>query len=240
MKPTVLGVVTARAGSKGLPGKNTRLLSGKPLLSYTIEAARASNAFERLLLSSDDPQAAEIARSLGCDVPFMRPAHLAADDTPHLPVMCHAAAWLRDSSASVPDWTMILMPTSPLRRARHIAAAIDLAVRSGADSVVSVDRMPAHYHPLRALSVDAQGWARLLVGDRPVRDRPTRRQDLAPAWLFNGAIYLFRTALLFGADPTLYGDRVAAYEMPEPYGLNIDDESDWAAAERCIAAGALA
>jgi CMP-N,N'-diacetyllegionaminic acid synthase len=236
-KPTVLGVVTARAGSKGLPGKNTRPLAGKPLVAYTIEAARASGVFDRLIISTDDQAAAAIARDLGCEVPFLRPAELATDDTPHLPVMVHAAAWLRDHDRYEPEWTMILMPTSPLRRPRHIAESVDLAVRSGADAVVSVDEVPPHFHPMRTLTVGADGWARLLVGDRPVRERPVRRQGMPLAWVFNGAIYLFRTSLLFAADPSLYGERVAAYPMARPWGHNIDDASDWAEAERLLAAG---
>jgi CMP-N,N'-diacetyllegionaminic acid synthase len=234
-KPTVLGVVTARAGSKGIPGKNTRALAGKPLISYTIESAQASGAFDRLILSTDDEEAARIARGLGCEVPFMRPAALSADDTPHLPVMQHAVAWLRDEQGYRPDWVMILMPTSPLRQASHIVEAIALAERSGADSVVSVDEMPAHYHPMRALTIDAGGWARLFVGDRPVRERAVRRQGMPEAWVFNGAIYLFRTPLLFDpVAPSLYGDKVAAYVMPAPYGSNIDDPDDWERVEQTL------
>src|SRR2546425_11865543 len=104
MRPAVLGVVTARAGSKGIPGKHTRLLAGNPLIAYTIEAARASAAFDRLILSSDDEGAAAVARTLGCEVPFMRPPALSADDTPHLPVMQHAVGWLRDHEGYEPDW----------------------------------------------------------------------------------------------------------------------------------------
>jgi CMP-N-acetylneuraminic acid synthetase len=238
-KPTVLGVVTARAGSKGIPGKNTKLLAGKPLIAYTIEAALASGVFDRLILSTDDEQAARIARDLGCEVPFMRPADLSTDGTPHLPVMVHAAAWLGDRERYRPDWTMILMPTSPLRQARHIVESMDLAVSSGADSVVSVDEIPAHFHPLRTLTVDEQGWARLFVGDRPVRQRPVRRQGMPAAWVFNGAIYLFRTALLFDpVEPSLYGDRVAAYPMTPPHGHNIDDAEDWAEAEQILSSSA--
>ncbi len=234
-KPTVLGVVTARAGSKGIPGKNTRALAGKPLIAYTIECALASGVFDRLILSTDDRQAAAIARDLGCEVPFMRPPELCADDTPHLPVMQHALAWLRDEQGYAPDWVMILMPTSPLRQPAHIAEAVALALRSGADSVVSVDEVPAHYHPLRALTVDGDGWARLLVGDRPVKERPVRRQGMPQAWVFNGAVYLFRSSLLFDPDePSLYGNKVAAYPMPAPYGSNIDDPEDWAKVERLL------
>lgn len=241
MTASVLGVITARAGSKGIPGKNTRPLAGKPLIAYTIDAALASGVFDRLILSTDDPRAADIARDRGCDVPFMRPAELCQDETPHLPVMQHAAAWLRDRERYEAAWTMILMPTSPLRQPRHIAEALALAVRSGADSVVSVDRIPEHFNPMRALAIDPDGWARLLVGDQPVKQRPVRRQDLPKAWVFNGAIYLFRTALLFDpVDPSLYGDKVAAYAMPPPYGHNIDSLEDWASAERLIEAYSLA
>jgi CMP-N-acetylneuraminic acid synthetase len=233
--PTVLGVVTARSGSKGIPGKNTRQLAGKPLIAYTIESALASGVFDRLILSTDDEEAARIARDLGCEVPFMRPAALSADDTPHLPVMQHAVAWLRDEQGYQADWVMILMPTSPLRRPADIAGAVARAVESGAESVVSVDELPAHFHPMRALTVGADGWARLLVGDRPVRQRPVRRQGLAPAWVFNGAIYLFRPSLLFDPiAPSLYGDRVAMYVMPHPFGSNIDDPEDWANVERLL------
>jgi CMP-N,N'-diacetyllegionaminic acid synthase len=236
MQPTILGVVTARAGSKGIPGKNTKRLAGKPLISYTIESAQASRVFDRLILSTDDEEAARIARELGCEVPFLRPASLCADDTPHLPVMQHAVQWLRDEQRYRPDWVMILMPTSPLRQPKHIAEAVALAIESGADSVVSVDQVPAHFNPMRALAVDDDGWARLFVGDRPVKQRPVRRQDLPAVYVFNGAIYLFRAALLDDpVDPSLYGDRVAAYPMPHPYGHNIDDPGDWALAERHLA-----
>ena len=162
----------------------------------------------------------------------MRPAALAADDTPHLPVMQHAVAWMRDQQSYQPDWVMILMPTSPLRQPSHIVESVALALRSGADSVVSVDEMPAHFNPMRAVTIDAGGWARLLVGDRPVKRRPARRQEMAKAWVLNGAIYLFLTSLLSDpVEPSLYGDKVAAYVMPHPYGSNIDEPGDWAAVE---------
>jgi CMP-N-acetylneuraminic acid synthetase len=202
---------------------------------HTIDAAFESGVFDRVILSTDDEQAAAIARARGCDVPFMRPASLAADDTPHLPVMQHALTWLRDEQQYTPDWVMILLPTSPLRRAVHIREAVDLAIASGADSVVSVDELPAHYNPMRVVSVDDNGWARLFVDGQPIRRRPGRRQDMPKAWVLNGAVYLFRTRVLFDPiDPSLYGDKVAAYRMSPPYGLNIDDPEDWAIVERAL------
>lgn len=232
----VLGVVTARAGSKGIPGKNTRLLAGRPLIQYTIDAARESSAFDRLVLSTDDQGAATIARESGCEVPFMRPATLSTDETPHLPVMQHALSWLRDHDRYVPDWVMILLPTSPFRQARHIRESIDLAVSSGADSVVGVDELSAHLNPMRIVKIDEHGWARMFVGDVPVKRRPGRRQDMPQGWVLNGAIYLFRTTVLFDPhEPSLYGDKVAAYRMTPPYGFNVDDMEDWATAERLLA-----
>ena len=232
---SVLGVVTARAGSKGIPGKNTRLLAGQPLIAYTIDAAREAGVFDRLILSTDDAHAAVIARERGCEVPFLRPAALATDETPHLPVMQHALTWLRDHDRYSPDWVMILLPTSPLRQPSHIREAIALAIESDTHSVVSVSELPAHFNPMRAVTVDSGGWARLFVGDAPVKHRPGRRQDMPKAWVLDGAIYLFRTAVLFDpVEPSLYGDKVTAYHMPPPYGFNIDEPEDWATAERLL------
>lgn len=230
----VLGVITARGGSKGLPGKNLKLLAGKPLIAYSIETARLSAAFDRVILSTDDQAIADTARALGCEVPFMRPADLARDDTPHLPVMEHAVKWLRDRESYDCDAVMILQPTSPLRTAGDIRAAIDLLDATGADSVVSVSAMPSHCHPMRTLRVDGRGFATLYTTGQPVRHRPLRRQDMPAAWTINEAIYLFRTRVLFEAEPSLYGDRTAAYVMPAERGIAIDDPADWVAAERAV------
>jgi CMP-N,N'-diacetyllegionaminic acid synthase len=232
----VLGVVTARRGSRAIPGKNVRPLLGKPLIAYTFEAAVGSGAFDRLVLSSDDPACMEIARRCGCDVPFTRPAALAADETPHLPVMQHAVRWLEEHEGYRPDAVMILQPTSPARQPHHIREAIALLERSGADSVVSVSEIPVHYHPLRALRVDDTAHASLFVTGEPVRRRINRRQELPPAWVFNGAIYLFRThTVLNAAEPSLYGNRVVTLSMPDRYSVSIDGLEDWAVAERALA-----
>ena len=230
-------MITARGGSKGLPGKNVKLLAGKPLLTYTIEAAQQSGAFDRLILSTNDLHAAAIARTLGCEVPFERPADLARDDTPHLPVVQHAVAWLAEHDRYQSDAVMLLQPTSPLRQPRHIREAVDLLTTSGTSSVVSVSAVPDHYLPSRMLQVGASGDATLFVTGEPVRRRINRRQDMRPAWVMNGAIYLFRTAVLFEAEPSLYGERCAAYVMPPTNGLSIDTPEDWIEVERAIERG---
>jgi N-acylneuraminate cytidylyltransferase len=231
----VLGVVTARGGSKGIPGKNLKPLAGKPLIAYSIDAARQSGVLDRLILTTEDAAIAEAARALGCEVPFVRPPELARDDTPHLPVMQHAVAWLRDRHAYLPDAVLILQPTSPLRHADDIRAAVDLLETSGADSVVSVSEVPAHYNPMRTLRIDAAGFATLYVTGEPVRRRINRRQDMPEAWTMNGAIYLFRTHVLFDDEPSMYGSRTAAYVMPADRGLSLDEPGDWTVAEQALA-----
>jgi CMP-N-acetylneuraminic acid synthetase len=231
----VLGIITARGGSKGIPGKNLKLLAGKPLLAYTVDTARRSGALDRVILSTEDEAIASAGRDLGCDVPFIRPLDLAQDDTPHLPVIQHATRWMQERINYQPDAVMILQPTSPLRTVEDIAAAVALLDTSGADSVLSVNEVPVHAHPMRTLRLDATGHAVLFVSGDPVRKRINRRQDLPPAWVMNGAIYACRTRVLFDAEPGLYGTRVVAYRMPADRSISIDDLEDWHAAERALA-----
>jgi len=230
----VLGIITARGGSKGIPGKNLKPLAGRPLLDYSIEAAN-DTPLDRLILSTDDKKIADAARALGCEVPFMRPAELARDETPHLPVIQHATKWMLEHERYSPDIVLTLQPTSPLRSAADIAAALRMLELSGADSVVSVTAVSAHAHPMRMLHVDDRGFATLFTNGQPVRRRINRRQDLPQAWVMNGAVYACRTEVLFAAEPSLYGDRVVAYPMPAERSISIDDLEDWAAAERAIA-----
>ena len=231
----ILGVVTARGGSKGIPGKNLKLLGGKPLIAYTLESAAESAVFDRVILSTDDVEIAVAARERGCEVPFMRPAELARDETPHLPVMQHAVDWLFEHEGYRPDVVMILQPTSPLRRAEDIRRSIQLLTETGADSVLTVSAVSAHVHPMRMLRMADDGTATLFVSGEPVRRRINRRQDLPSAWLMNGSIYAFRAAVLAAAEPSLYGDRTVALPVPHPYGLSIDDPDDWLAAEAALA-----
>jgi CMP-N,N'-diacetyllegionaminic acid synthase len=230
----VLGIITARGGSKGIPGKNLKLLGGKPLIDYTIDAAN-DTPLDRLILSTEDKKIADVARELGCEVPFMRPAELARDETPHLPVILHAVRWMRDHANYVPDIVLTLQPTSPLRSSADIAAALRMLELSDADSVVSVNEVPAHAHPMRMLHVDSDGMAKLFVSGEPVRNRINRRQDLPKAWVMNGAVYACRTGVLLGDHPSLYGDRVVAYPMPLERSISIDTAEDWVEAEHALA-----
>lgn len=227
-------MITARGGSKGIPGKNLKLLAGKPLLAYTIAAARECSSFDRVIVSTDDRDIADYAKTVGCDVPFLRPAELAHDETPHLPVLQHAVQWLAQHQSYRPDAVVILQPTSPLRRAAHIREAVVLLASNDVDSVVSVSRVPTHLNPMRMLRVDATGRAVLFVSGEPVRRRINRRQDMPEAWVMNGAVYAFRTRVLDAQDPSLYGDTTLAMPMSDPFGISIDTPDDWLDAEKAI------
>lgn len=230
----ILGVITARGGSKGIPGKNIKPLLGKPLIAYTIEAAQASGVFDRLILSTDDEEIAKVARAYGCEVPFVRPKELAEDTTAHLPVMQHAVKWMEEHEHYVPDYVMILLPTSPLRQAFHIRGAMELMAKGGVDSVLSVAEIPVHYSPLKAMVLDEGGMLKLFNGN-PVKRRVARRQDQPKAYWSTTAIYLFKTALLFDREePNFYGDKVAPYVMEEKYVVDIDVPEDWVEAERAL------
>ena len=140
-------MIPARGGSKGIPRKNLALLAGRPLLAYTADAARGSRRLSRVVISTEDEEIAGIARQLGVDVPFLRPAHLAADETPMLDVLTDLVASLERTERYRPDVLVLLQPTSPFRRAGHIDAAIDLLTSTGADSVVTVVPVPHQFTP---------------------------------------------------------------------------------------------
>ncbi len=215
----VLGIVTARGGSKGVPGKNLAPVGGKPLLVWTIEKAKSSAAVERLIVSTEDSVIAEVARAAGADVPFMRPQHLATDDTPHLPVIQHALAQ-EEARGYWPSYVVLLQPTSPLIMAGDIAAGVRLAKERGADAVISVTRF--HGHPSWLMRVDANGRLAPWNGNAGMAER---RQMGSAAFVPNGALYVM-TADVIRRGESWYGPSTFAYEMPPERALDIDDAWD--------------
>lgn len=219
MSTRVLGVIPARGGSKGIPGKNLAPVAGRPLLSYTADAARQSRRLGRTIVSTDDEQIARLARTLGVEVPFMRPASLSQDDSPMLPVLQHALDSMRDAGY-VAEIVVLLQPTSPLRRAEHIDAAIEKLEQTGATSVVSVVNVPHQFNPASVLTI-ADG--RL----RPFLDGPTasRRQDKPEVLARNGPSIVAVRADVVAAG-SLYGDDSRALMMSPEDSLDIDTPFD--------------
>lgn len=225
----VLGIVPARGGSKGVPGKNVRPLAGHTLLEYTARAARESGVLDRVILSTDSPDIADAGRRAGLEVPFMRPVTLAADDTPMLPVIQHALDAVARGGWS-PDIVVLLQPTSPLRRSDHIRDAVATLCETKADSVVTVVEIPRHLSPDYVMRVEGGRLQPFL----PDGVRATRRQDARPAYSRDGTVYACWRATVerFG---NIYGDDCRPLLIDARESLSIDSPADWDAAERLLA-----
>jgi CMP-N-acetylneuraminic acid synthetase len=225
----VLGLVPARSGSKGVPGKNVRLLAGRPLIAHTARAALESGVLDRVVLSTDSEEIAEAGRRAGLDVPFLRPASLATDETPMLPVVRHAIAEVT-SGGWPPDVIVLLQPTSPLRLPAHIRDAVTLLRDTGADSVVSVVEVPRHLSPDYVMRID-RGVLRPFL---PEGAAVERRQDARPAYSRDGTVYACWRATIdrFGS---IYGEDCRPLLVRAAESLSIDSVDDWEAAERILA-----
>lgn len=227
-----LGLIPARGGSKGVPRKNIRPLCGKPLLQYTAEAALAARLLARVILSTEDEEVAEVGRRCGLDVPFVRPAELARDETPMLPVVQHAVAWL-ESRGERFDAVCLLQPTNPLRRADEIDACVELLERTDADAVVTVLPVPAEHNPHWVYFRDAGGALRLSTGEaQPIG----RRQDLPAAFHREGSVYVVRRDVLMTGN-SLYGRDLRGLLVDTARSVNIDTPRDWERAEELLSGG---
>ena len=223
---TILCVIPVRGGSKGVPGKNARLVAGKPLVAWSIEQALAAGL--DVLVSTDDADLAEIARRAGADVPFLRPAELAQDTTPTEPVILHAIAH-RVAGGLRPEAVMLLQATSPVRLPGTIARAVREFRETGVDSLVGVvPQTPFFWHP----AADGQGGA---TAEYDPGARP-RRQELAAGDYFykeTGSLYLTRTEI-YERDNNRIGGRVGLFVMDEAEGVDIDTLVDLRIAEQVL------
>ncbi|MEC7520536.1 MAG: acylneuraminate cytidylyltransferase family protein [Myxococcota bacterium] len=226
--PRVLGLIPARGGSKGIPRKNIRPLGGRPLLAWTAECALAAQTLTRVVLSTDDEEIAEVGRAHGLEVPFLRPPELATDAAGSLAVVIHAVRALSGDF----DAVCLLQPTDPFRPAALVDRCVTTLFERGASGVVSVLPVPTRYHPDWVYRPTEEGGLRLADGTTaPV----TRRQELGPAFIRSGAVYVTRTDTLL-TDETLYGDRLVGvpHEANEA-AFNLDTMDDWRAAEAHLA-----
>lgn len=223
------GLITARGGSKGLPGKNIALAGGRPLVEWSIKAARES-CIDRCFVSTDSEEIADFCRKAGAEVPFLRPAALAEDDTPHIDVLLHALDWMEDVDL-FPDYLVLLQPTSPLRLAIDIDSAIDIARTNDADSVISVVDAPVHPYWIRSL--DEKGHIKDFM-KWPSDSGYLRRQILPPAYAMNGAVYVLKAQTL-RERKTYFTDRTYGYVMPRERSLDIDTAWDLKVADFLLA-----
>jgi CMP-N,N'-diacetyllegionaminic acid synthase len=230
MTPRVLAIIPARAGSRGIPRKNERPLAGKTLIERATEAARGSGVVDRIVLSTDSEAIAGLGRQAGAEVPFLRPAELATDEAPMLPVVEHTVLAL-EAEGWQPDVIVLLQPTAPLRTAAHVRDAVELLVESGATSVVTVVPIPAHLSPYYAMKIDGGRLLPFLPQGASV----TRRQDAPPAVYRDGTVYAVQRDVLIG-DRDLYGRDCRPLVLQPEESLTLDEPADWARAEELLAA----
>lgn len=223
---SVLALIPARGGSKGLPGKNILPVHGRPLIDFTIAAAKSAACVDRVVVSTNDEAIAAVAAKCGAEVPFMRPALLATDEAASIDVVLDALERLPPF-----DLVALLQPTSPARSAADIDAACALLVRNDAPSCVSVAAAEQSPYWMFRLD-DGQALMPLL----PAAERATRRQDLPPIYVLNGAVYVARTDWL-RRGRTFVGERTAGHVMPAERSIDIDTAADFEHFARLVSQG---
>jgi len=230
----VLALVPARGGSKGIPRKNLQLLAGKPLVVHAIETGLAARLVSRVVCSTDDEEIAEIARQAGAEVPFRRPPELAQDVSEDWPVFVHALEWLEREEGWRPDLIVNLRPTSPLRRPRHVDEAIELLLRTGADSVKAVCLARQHPHKMWLRGDDGSMEPFLKTKLRLERGPDVPRAQLQEVYWQNGIVDVTRREVIF-EQRTVIGARVAGLVIEPADSIDIDGPLDLALAELLLA-----
>lgn len=225
----ILGIIPARGGSKGVPKKNIKLLGGKPLLEYTSEIALQTSLIDNLVLSSDDDEIIKIGKELGIEVPFKRPANLALDQSPTLPVIQHALAYYKSIGKEF-DAVCLLQTTSPFRTVTFLDKAIQTFKEKGTDSLVSVQTVPHEYNPNWVFIPNENGMLHVSTGKKEII---SRRQDLPKAYHRDGSIYLTKTTVILNQN-SLYGKSIAYIKSPKELYVNIDTIEDWKKAEKML------
>ncbi len=228
----ILAVIPARGGSKGLPGKNIRMLAGKPLIAWSIEAAKASRYVDRLIVSTDSVEIADTAKQWGAEAPFLRPANLATDEAKGMDVVLHALEQLGPTSSSS-SLVLLLQPTSPLRTTDDIDKALEMLEQKEAQAIVSVCQV--EHHPW---------WSNTLPLDGSLADfirpelRTTNRQSLPIYFRLNGAIYLANIGFIKETQSFL-GQGCYAYVMPQERSVDIDSLLDFRLVETLLGQATL-
>lgn len=218
----MLAIIPARGGSKGLPGKNIRLLNGKPLIAYTVEAALRAKHIDRVIISTDDEEIASVAVQYGAELPFMRPAELASDTAMAIDNYIYTIGRLEIESGTPIDAFVVLQPTSPLRTAEDIDGAIELFDQKGADSVISYcqEAHPVIWHKY----LDAKGRF-VDIFESNIKNRQDNRVSYYP----NGAVYVFKSSVI--RERKYYTNKSFAYIMPRTRSVDIDFIEDFEYAE---------
>lgn len=220
-----LAIITARGGSKRIPGKNIRPFLGRPILAYSVEAALASGIFDEVMVSTDDEQIAAVARAAGAAVPFMRSAATADDHSTTAAVLAEVLAAYRMQQNRHFEVGCCIYPTAPFVTPTRLAGAHRLLLDSGADTVLPIVRYSFPIQRSFSMGIGAR-----LAYNWPEHET-TRSQDLPGTYHDSGQFYFFKTSLLYSKSPSMMGGDVRGVEVSEMEVQDIDNETDWQLAE---------
>ncbi|OGY63561.1 MAG: hypothetical protein A3I89_02000 [Candidatus Harrisonbacteria bacterium RIFCSPLOWO2_02_FULL_41_11] len=231
----VLALIGARSGSKGVPNKNIKLLGGKPLLAWVIEAAKKSKHVNRVVVSTDSEEYAKVAREWGAETPFLRPAELSGDKSTDFDYVNHAVNWLRENENYQPDLVVRGMPTVPFQQASDFDGAVE-ALLNDPEADSSIVMAPASQHPGKALKLIPDGnGGELVVGyisGDPKDAAPLLRQGYAKAY-FRANLVAFRPHILSKFN-SITGERIRPYIVPQDRSVDIDSPIDFVIAEKLM------
>lgn len=231
MEKKTIGIIPARGGSKSIPRKNIKPFLGRPLIAWAIETLQKSGVCNRIIVSTDDDEIAATARTYGAEVPFMRPEEFAVDTAPMLGVLQHAVTWLRDRDSYVPDYVILLEPTSVGKRPFHVLGVLNKLIKTNADSVFTVSELAPDLNPYWQLKLDEDERVSLFMGG-PMKNVIRRKQDLpVKTFCWDSAVYAFKPDVLFSSEPSFYGDDVRGFITDPKYALDLDVPEDWPVAE---------
>ena len=216
---SILGIIPARSGSKGIQNKNIYEFNSNPLMFWTFQAANQSKLLDMVIFSSDSKEYISIAKKNGIDAPFLRPDGISTDSTSSAEVVIHAIDWVEKNLNIVPTYILYLQPTSPLRTYKDIDNSILLAKKNNAHSVISVNR--ADKHPYFYKELNSEGKISHFA---PLKNPTPRRQELEEYYVLNGAIFLVKTKFIKQGD--WYGKNSFAYIMSKERSIDIDSLDD--------------
>jgi CMP-N-acetylneuraminic acid synthetase len=220
----ILAIIPARSGSKRLPGKNTKLLNGKPMIAYAIQAAKKSRYIDRIVVSTDDVNIANIAQKFGAEVPFIRPSFLALDDVPTLPVLQHAVDFYENNLDFKPDLIVLVQPTSPFVTELDIDGTIDVMFKTGTKGAFS--GVETSQKPEWMYNVTKN------IGKKIIKNNETakKNRNLSRLAIINGAVYVMQRESLRNNN-IIDNDSTAVYIMPKDRSIDVDDIFDFEIAE---------
>ncbi len=230
----IVAIIPARGGSKSIPSKNIRDFCGKPLIAWSIETAKNCPLIDRVIVSTDNKEIADIAKKHGAEVPFLRPVEFSIDTIGIEPVLKHTYEWLKENEGYEADCLIMILPTSPARKSDHLTEAIKIFKKTSADSVITVNETPANHTPYWTLTRNTENKVTLWE-NIPLKKILTRRQDFPQkCYARNDIAYVLKPKNLYDSERSnLYGDRVELCVTAEPakYEMDINTPDEWEVSE---------